>query len=198
MNENTAIQSNSNATSKLPNGLENVLKKIVLGGGCFWCMEGVFQLINGVEKVLPGYAGGEVVNPSYEAVCTGKTGHAEVIEITYNPNIIGLSEILDIFFHLHDPTTLNRQGGDVGTQYRSAIFYSNQDETVITQQVLMAAQADWPNKIVTEVVKLDTFYPAENYHQNYFTNHPEQGYCQFVINPKIAKLKQKYFIKLKH
>ncbi len=176
--------------------LETELRKIVLGGGCFWCIEGVFQLVKGVEKVVSGYTGGELVNPSYTAVCSGKTGHAEVVEISYNPKVITLDEILDIFFHLHDPTTLNRQGADVGTQYRSAVYYLDEQDAEIIERVLQSSQADWQDKIVTEVAKLDVFYPAESYHQNYFNNHPEQGYCQLVINPKITKLKQKYLTKV--
>lgn len=173
-----------------------VLSKIILGGGCFWCIEGVFQLVNGIEKVVSGYAGGQVVNPTYEAVCAGKTGHAEVVEISFDEKVIKLEEILDIFFHLHNPTTLNRQGADVGTQYRSVVYYTNKTQLPIIEEVLHASQADWPDHIVTEVSKLDVFYEAEAYHQNYFKNHPEQGYCQAVINPKIAKLRQKYFTKL--
>jgi methionine-S-sulfoxide reductase len=188
MNENTT----SNSVVKLSDGL----KTIVLGGGCFWCIEGIFQLVKGIEKVVSGYSGGEVANPTYEAVCTGKTGHAEVVEITYNSKVISLTEILDIFFHLHDPTTLNRQGNDVGTQYRSAIYYLNNEDLPIIEKVLEVSQDDWKDKIVTEVSKLSIFYPAEKYHQNFFKNNPEQGYCQLVINPKIAKLRQKYFSKL--
>ena len=172
------------------------LSKIILGGGCFWCTEGVFQLVRGVEKVVSGYAGGATLNPNYMQVCSGQTGHAEVIEVSFNPEVISLTELLDIFFHLHNPTTLNKQGADAGTQYRSAVYYLDDAQLPIIQQALEAAQADFPDKIVTEVTKLNIFYPAENYHQNYFKNHPEQGYCQLVINPKISKLKQKYISKI--
>jgi len=169
---------------------------IILGGGCFWCMEGVFQLVKGVEKVVSGYAGGEVSNPTYQQVCSGETGHAEVVKITYNPNIIKLEEILDIFFHLHDPTTLNKQGADVGTQYRSVVYYEDEGQVAVIENVMEESQKDWYDRIVTQVEKLDVFYPAEDYHQNYYRNNPDQGYCQLVINPKIAKLKQKYLVKL--
>jgi len=169
---------------------------IILGGGCFWCMEGVFQLVKGVEKVVSGYAGGQVLNPTYQQVCSGETGHAEVVQITYNPNIIKLEEILDIFFHLHDPTTLNKQGADVGTQYRSVVYYEDENQLPVIEKVMEESQKDWYDRIVTQVEKLDIFYPAEDYHQNYFKNNPDQGYCQLVINPKIAKLKQKYLVKL--
>lgn len=169
---------------------------IILGGGCFWCMEGVFQLVKGVEKVVSGYAGGQVANPTYQQVCSGETGHAEVVQITYNPNIIKLEEILDIFFHLHDPTTLNKQGADVGTQYRSVVYYEDENQLPVIEKVMEESQKDWYDRIVTQVEKLDKFYPAEDYHQNYFKNNPDQGYCQLVINPKIAKLKQKYLVKL--
>ena len=172
------------------------LSKIILGGGCFWCTEGVFQLVRGVEKVVSGYTGGATLNPTYMQVCSGQTGHAEVIEVSFNPEVISLTELLDIFFHLHNPTTLNKQGADAGTQYRSAVYYLDDAQLPIIQQALEAAQADFPDKIVTEVTKLNIFYPAENYHQNYFKNHPEQGYCQLVINPKISKLKQKYISKI--
>ena len=172
------------------------LSKIILGGGCFWCTEGVFQLVRGVEKVVSGYTGGATLNPTYMQVCSGQTGHAEVIEVSFNPEVICLTELLDIFFHLHNPTTLNKQGADAGTQYRSAVYYLDDAQLPIIQQALEAAQADFPDKIVTEVTKLNIFYPAENYHQNYFKNHPEQGYCQLVINPKISKLKQKYISKI--
>lgn len=169
---------------------------IILGGGCFWCMEGVFQLVKGVEKVVSGYAGGQVLNPTYQQVCSVETGHAEVVQITYNPNIIKLEEILDIFFHLHDPTTLNKQGADVGTQYRSVVYYEDENQLPVIEKVMEESQKDWYDRIVTQVEKLDIFYPAEDYHQNYFKNNPDQGYCQLVINPKIAKLKQKYLVKL--
>lgn len=171
-------------------------ESIVLGGGCFWCIEAIFQRVKGITKTVSGYAGGEVVNPSYKNVCSGTTGHAEVVEITFDKDIIQLSEILDIFFHLHDPTTLNRQGADKGTQYRSVVYFTNTSQEEVTQEAIKKVQPDWSNKIVTELKPLDIFYVAESYHQDYFNQHSGQGYCQIVISPKLAKLKEKYFEKL--
>jgi methionine-S-sulfoxide reductase len=171
---------------------------IILAGGCFWCLEAVFQQIKGVTKVVSGYSGGQIPNPTYEQVCTGKSGHAEVVEVTFDAGIISLLEILEIFWHLHDPTTLNRQGNDTGTQYRSAIYYKTQEEYDIIQESikrLMDSQV-YQDKIVTEISPLEVFYPAEEYHQNYFNTHPNQGYCQLVINPKVSKLRKLYFNKL--
>jgi peptide-methionine (S)-S-oxide reductase len=178
---------------------ESNLKNIVLAGGCFWCIEAVFQQIKGVEKIVSGYAGGEIVNPTYEQVCTGKSGHAEAVRVYFDPKIISLIEILEIFWHLHDPTTLNRQGADVGTQYRSAIFYESEDDYMAIQESLkkLLESQVYQGKIVTEISPLEVFYPAEEYHQNYFKTHPTQGYCQLVINPKMAKLRKLYFAKLK-
>jgi methionine-S-sulfoxide reductase len=174
-----------------------MLESILLGGGCFWCTEAVFQRVTGVEKVVSGYAGGSSDNPTYEQVCSGTTGHAEVVEVTFNPDQIKLAEILDIFFHLHNPTTLNQQGADKGTQYRSVIFYSFEKQKQIAEYVRNQAQVDFLDPIVTEITPLSVFYPAEDYHQNYFNQHSTQGYCQVVINPKVAKLKEKYFAKVK-
>jgi len=173
--------------------------KIILGGGCFWCIEAVFCDIKGVISSISGYANGQTLNPTYKQVCGGDTGHNEVVEITYDSSIINLSEILEIFWHLHDPTTLNRQGADVGSQYRSAIYYTNQEdlETVLKSKVELEKSGDYSDPIVTEIEPLDVFYKAEDYHQNYFKNNPNQGYCQVVINPKIAKLRQKYLNKIK-
>jgi peptide-methionine (S)-S-oxide reductase len=166
---------------------------IVLGGGCFWCLEAIFQRVEGIERVINGYAGGEVANPSYEAVCSGETGHAEVVEITFDPVRISLQTLLNIFWAIHDPTTRNRQGNDVGTQYRSVIFYANEAQKQIAEQSLRKdGQKLWEKPIVTEILPLNTFYPAESYHQDYFNQHPEQAYCQIVINPKVTKLKQKF------
>lgn len=170
-----------------------------LAGGCFWCLEAVYQQLKGVEKVVSGYAGGHVVNPSYQAVCSGTTGHAEVVQITYNPDIVTYKDLLDVFFTIHDPTTLNRQGNDVGTQYRSAIYYHTPEQKQIAEQTIrdVTAEGVWDNPIVTEVEPLDVFYPAEDYHQNYYVDNPNQGYCRVVIAPKVAKFRQKYLAKLK-
>lgn len=171
---------------------------IVLGGGCFWCFEAVFQRVKGITAVTNGYAAGEIENPSYEAVCSGKTGHAEVVQLDFNPEIISLKTILHIFWALHDPTTRNRQGYDVGTQYRSIILYHN---TVQKETALLSLKQDgqplWNDPITTEVEPLQVFYPAQTVHQNYFMKHPEQAYCQIIINPKIVKLKQKFASLLK-
>jgi peptide-methionine (S)-S-oxide reductase len=170
-----------------------------LAGGCFWCLEAVYQQLKGVEKVVSGYAGGHVANPSYQAVCTGTTGHAEVVQVTYNPDVVSYRDLLDVFFTIHDPTTLNRQGNDVGTQYRSAIYYHTPEQKEIAEQTIkdVTAEGVWDNPIVTEVEPLDVFYPAEDYHQNYYVNNPYQGYCRVVIAPKVAKFRQKYLAKLK-
>ncbi|HLV35121.1 MAG TPA: peptide-methionine (S)-S-oxide reductase MsrA [Spirillospora sp.] len=170
-----------------------------LAGGCFWCLEAVYQQLKGVEKVVSGYAGGHVPNPTYKQVCTGTTGHAEVVQITYNPEVVTYRDLLDVFFTIHDPTTLNRQGADVGTQYRSAIFYHTPEQQQIAEQTIKELEAEqvWDDPIVTEIVPLDTFYPAEDYHQNYFINNPDQGYCRVVIAPKVAKFRQKYLARLK-
>ncbi len=171
-----------------------------LAGGCFWCLEAVFQDLRGVEQVRSGYAGGSVPDPSYEAVCTGTTGHAEVVQITYDPEVIAFRDLLHVFFTIHDPTTLNRQGPDVGTQYRSAVFYHDDDqrreaETVIAE---LEAQGVWDAKIVTQVAPLTTFYPAEDYHRDYFRRHPDQAYCRAVVAPKVAKARKAFFDRLKH
>lgn len=170
-----------------------------LAGGCFWCLEAVYEQLQGVEKVVSGYAGGHVTNPSYQAVCTGATGHAEVVQITYDPDVVGYRDLLNVFFTIHDPTTLNRQGADVGTQYRSAIFTHSDDQQRIAEQAIaeFTEQGLWDDPIVTEVVPLDAFYPAEDYHQGYFRSHPYAGYCQAVIRPKVAKFRKKFFEQLK-
>ncbi|CAL2059984.1 peptide-methionine (S)-S-oxide reductase MsrA [Tenacibaculum sp. 190524A05c] len=173
-------------------------KIATVGGGCFWCTEAVFNQIKGVEKVVSGYAGGNVPGyPTYREVCSGLTGHAEVIQITYDPEVISYQEILIIFMTTHDPTTLNRQGADVGTQYRSVIYYTNGEEKSVIEEVVKQVQPYYDNPIVTEVSELPTFYPAEEYHQNYYANNKEQGYCNFVITPKISKLRKLYADKLK-
>lgn len=165
------------------------MKTIVLGGGCFWCMDPIFRMTEGVEKVVVGYAGGTEKNPSYREVAYGKTSHAEVLEISYNPNIISLNKIFQIFFTLHDPTTLNRQGADKGTQYRSIILYTDEQDAVLANTIIdtLNNSGAYPDPVVTEVVPLGEFYPAEEYHQDYFNKNPEQAYCQIVITPKIEK-----------
>jgi peptide-methionine (S)-S-oxide reductase len=167
---------------------------ITLGGGCFWCTEAVFEELKGVTKVESGYSGGTVVNPSYEQVCSGKTGHAEVSQVTFDPKVISLKQILEVFFTVHDPTTLNRQGNDVGTQYRSVIFYRNDEQKAIAQQVINEIEAEkiWRGKIVTELAPFKAFYKAEDYHQEYFRLHGEAPYCQVVIEPKVAKFRKKF------
>ncbi len=170
-----------------------------LAGGCFWCLEAAFQDLKGVEKVQSGYAGGRVANPSYEDVCTGTTGHAEVVQITFDPTVVSFNDLLHIFFTIHDPTTLNRQGGDVGTQYRSAVFYHTPEQKTVTEQVIRELEAEhvWDDPIVTEVKPLEAFYPAEEYHHDYYRRNPNQGYCRAVIAPKVAKVRKLYFDRLK-
>jgi len=175
------------------------MEKATLAGGCFWCLEAVFLELKGVERVESGYAGGHLPNPSYEQVCTGATGHAEVVQVTFDPAVLPHRDLLRIFFTMHDPTTLNRQGADVGTQYRSAIFYHSPQQKADAEAVIaeIAAAGIWPGKIVTEVAPLEAFYPAEEYHRDYYRRNPRQGYCQFVIAPKVAKLRKEFFERLK-
>jgi peptide-methionine (S)-S-oxide reductase len=170
-----------------------------LAGGCFWCLEAVYEQLKGVEKSVSGYAGGANPNPTYDEVCSGSTGHAEVVQLTYDPTQVSYQDLLNVFFTIHDPTTLNRQGADVGSQYRSAIFYHTPEQKTIAEDLIseLEAQKLWSNPIVTEVVPLDTFYPAEDYHQGYYRNHPYQGYCQMVIAPKVAKFRKHYLEQLK-
>lgn len=170
-----------------------------LGGGCFWCTEAVFTELNGVDKVEPGYSGGTAQNPSYQQVCTGRTGHAEVVQITFDPNVISLKELLQIFFTVHDPTTPNRQGGDVGTQYRSIILYHNTEQKAVAEQVIREIEGAgiWNAPIVTQVEPFKAFYAAEDYHQEYFKKNPGQGYCQVVIAPKVVKFREHYRAQLK-
>ena len=170
-----------------------------LGGGCFWCTEAVFSQLKGVEKIEPGYSGGELENPTYEEVSAGTTGHAEVAQITFDPNVISFKEVLQIFFSTHDPTTLNRQGPDIGSQYRSVIFYHNNQQKEMAEQVIkeLSEEKIFDAPIVTQVVPLETVYKAEDYHKEYFKRHPEQPYCRVVIAPKVAKLRQLYLRKLK-
>ena len=175
------------------------LEVATLAGGCFWCLEAVYVELKGVEKVVSGYMGGAVLNPTYQQVCGGNTGHAEVVQVTYDPEIVSYEEIVNIFFTIHDPTTLNRQGYDVGTQYRSAIFYHNDAQKITAAKVIkeITDAKIWDNKIVTEVTPLVTFYPAEDYHQNYFANNPGQGYCRAVVAPKVLKFRKQFTQKLK-
>lgn len=174
------------------------LEIATLGGGCFWCLEAVFQEVKGVENVISGYSGGIAPGkPTYREVCSGLTGHAEVVQIHYNPEVISYKDILYIFFTSHDPTTLNRQGADVGTQYRSVIFYHNETQKQIAQDVMIKMQAYYSDKIVTELSPYTKFYEAESYHQNYYKNNPNQGYCSFVIAPKLSKLRAMHANKLK-
>lgn len=170
------------------------LKKIVLGGGCFWCLDPIYTQIKGVKQVLAGYAGGSVSNPTYEQVCNGRTGHAEVVQVTYDENKVSLDNLLDVFFQVHDPTTLNRQGADVGTQYRSIILVNNEveKEVVLRKMDEINKAKIWNSPLVTQVEILQEFFPAEEYHQNYFEKNPYAGYCQVVINPKLKKFKQKF------
>lgn len=170
-----------------------------LAGGCFWCLEAVYDQLRGVEDVASGYSGGHVRSPSYREVCTGATGHAEVVQVTFDPAAISFQEILEVFFTVHDPTTLNRQGADVGTQYRSAIFFHSSEQKATAEQVIRELDAAqlWPARIVTEVTPFDAFYPAEEYHQEYFARNPGQGYCAVVIAPKVAKFRKQYLAKLK-
>jgi peptide-methionine (S)-S-oxide reductase len=172
---------------------------VTLGGGCFWCIEPIFDDLKGVEDVVSGYSGGSVVNPTYRQVCTGTTGHAEVIQVTFDSKIISIKEILEVFFHVHDPTTLNRQGNDVGTQYRSVVFFRNSEQKASAEQVIKEIQAAklWNGPIVTELAPFETFYKAEDYHQEYFRLNGTQPYCRFVIAPKIAKFREHYREKLK-
>ncbi|PJF25407.1 MAG: peptide-methionine (S)-S-oxide reductase [Phototrophicales bacterium] len=170
-----------------------------LGGGCFWCLEAVYDEVRGVEDVVSGYSGGRRPNPTYEQVCTGATGHAEVVQITYDPEIVTFRDLLDIFFTIHDPTTLNRQGADTGTQYRSVIFYHTPEQRAEAEAAIAAYNAAgiWSDPIVTEVAPLEAFYPAEDYHQEYFVRNPTAGYCRVVVAPKVAKFRQKHFDRLK-
>jgi len=172
---------------------------ITLGGGCFWCTEAIFDELRGVKQVESGYSGGHVPNPTYERVCTGTTGHAEVIQVTFDPQVISLNDILHIFFTVHDPTTLNRQGPDVGTQYRSAIFYRNDDQKKIAEEVMrdIAASKIWNAPLVTKLEPFKAFYEAEDYHQTYFASNPNQPYCRAIIAPKVAKFREKYRARLK-
>ena len=175
------------------------LQVATLAGGCFWCIESAYNTVEGVEKAISGYAGGEEPSPSYESVCGGNTGHAEVVQITFDADTIGYREILEIFFALHDPTQLNRQGNDVGTQYRSAIFYHSEAQKEEAEKIIaeITAEEIWPNPVVTEVVEINNYYAAEDYHQDYFKNNPQNQYCSMVVAPKLAKFKKTFASRLR-
>ncbi len=177
---------------------ESSRKVATLGGGCFWCLEAVFEQLRGVEKVVSGYSGGTVSNPTYRQVCAGTTGHVEVVQLTFDPTVISFRELLEVFFTIHDPTTLNRQGADMGTQYRSAIFYHTPEQKATTEEVITRLNAVriWNAPIVTEVSPSTAFYPAEDYHQQYFRRNPDQAYCRAVIAPKVAKFRKQYLTRL--
>ena len=179
--------------------MNNNLHTATLAGGCFWCLEAVFDEIRGVQSVESGYAGGHVDNPSYRAVCNGDTGHAEVIQVHFDPNIVSYRDLSNVFFAIHDPTTFNRQGADVGTQYRSAIFYHNDDQKMTAESLIeeLNSQKIWDAPIVTQVAPLDKFYMAEDYHQEYFVRNPYQPYCQAVVAPKVSKFRKHFFEMLK-
>jgi peptide-methionine (S)-S-oxide reductase len=178
---------------------ENNFEKATLGGGCFWCTEAVYKELKGVVEVQPGYSGGHVKNPAYREVCNGTTGHAEVVQITYDPQIVSFSEILEVFFMTHDPTTLNRQGNDVGTQYRSAIFYHSEKQKQTAEKVIGFFEEEkvYEDPIVTEVTAFDAFYKAEDYHKNYFEKNKDQPYCQFIVAPKVKKFRKIFKEKIK-
>jgi len=175
------------------------LEVATLAGGCFWCLEAVFREVEGVENVIPGYTDGTTINPTYEQVCSDKTGHAEAVQITFNPAIISYPEILDIFFSIHDPTTLNRQGEDIGKRYRSAIFYHNEQQAIYAQALILHLHREriWTGSIVTQITPFEKFYPAEEYHRDYFSHHLEQAYCQAVISPKVSKFRKEWASLLK-
>ena len=179
--------------------LQNELEVATLAGGCFWCTEAVFLELDGVKKVVSGYIGGKTINPTYKDICNGDTGHAEAIQITFDPNIISFGQLLEIFFATHDPTTLNRQGNDIGTQYRSEIFYNNEAQKQLSEEYidLMTKENTFGKPIVTKISPASKFYEAEDYHQNYYNQNKEQGYCSYIITPKIEKLQKVYKDKLK-
>jgi peptide-methionine (S)-S-oxide reductase len=176
-----------------------LLEIATLAGGCFWCLDAVFREVDGVRKVVSGYTGGTTADPTYEQVSSGATGHAEAVQVTFDPAKISYREVLEIFFSVHDPTTPNRQGADMGTQYRSAIFYHSEQQKAVAEGIITELNKShvWKNSIVTQVVALDKFHSAEDYHQNYFSRHPGQGYCQIVISPKVNKFRKQWAKRLK-
>ena len=184
---------------KQPQSTKQHKKVVTIGGGCFWCLEPLFDDLVGVEKVEVGYSGGSVENPTYQQVCTGTTGHAEVVQITFDPQVISLREILQIFFTVHDPTTLNRQGADVGPQYRSIVLYRDDEQKETAEQVVIEIEAAkiWDAPIVTQLTQFQAFYKAESYHQGYFSANPQAAYCRVVIAPKVVKFRKRYAVKLK-
>ncbi|MDX2004970.1 MAG: peptide-methionine (S)-S-oxide reductase MsrA [Meiothermus sp.] len=179
--------------------MSQTLEVATLGGGCFWCLEAPFDELQGVTDVVSGYSGGHLANPTYEQICTKTTGHAEVVNVTFDTAQISFKEVLQVFFTLHDPTTLNRQGNDVGPQYRSAVFYHSPEQKAVAEEVIkeLEAQQLWDGPIVTEVTEFKAFYPAEDYHQNYYLKNPGQGYCRFIVAPKVAKFRKLYLSRLK-
>ena len=195
-------ETNAHSEKKTESGVTNnmdSLQTATFGSGCFWCTEAIFERVNGVVKVESGYSGGTVENPTYQEVCTGTTGHAEVTQITYDPSVISFDELLEIFWKTHDPTTLNKQGNDVGTQYRSVIFYHNVEQKELAEKYKseLDKSGAWDNPIVTEISPFKNFYSAEGYHQDYYENNPNQGYCAFVIAPKVEKFEKVFKDKLK-
>lgn len=180
--------------------VKNELETATFGGGCFWCTEAVFDEVIGVTDVVSGYTGGRPANPTYDDICTGTTGHAEVVRVMFDPAVISYAEVLEIFFATHDPTTLNQQGADRGTQYRSAIFVHSPAQRLIAEKMITQLNAEkiWGSLIVTEIIDAPIFYPAENYHQEFFKRNPNQGYCMAVVSPKLSKFRQKFLSKLKH
>jgi len=181
------------------NIMSKELEKATLGGGCFWCTEAIYKQLNGIESVMPGYSGGHIKNPSYKEVCTGRTGHAEVVQVEFDPTVVSYTEVLEVFFSTHNPTTLNRQGADVGTQYRSAVFFHSEEQKQIAEKVINLFEEVnvYKEPIVTEVTGFDKFYPAEDYHKNYFAQNKNQPYCQMVVAPKIEKFEKIFKDKLK-
>ena len=175
------------------------LEQATFGAGCFWCVEAVFQNLSGVKEVVSGYSGGEIKNPGYKEVCSGRTGHAEVVQVTYDPKKISFEDLLEVFWKTHDPTTLNKQGADVGTQYRSVVFYHNEEQKKLAEKfkALLNEKKIFNNPVVTEIAPLKNFYKAEDYHQNYFNKNPEAAYCSYVIRPKMEKMKNLFAEKLK-
>ena len=184
----------STETNPLAESKDNLFQTAYIGGGCFWCMEAVYKELKGIVKVESGYAGGKTTNPSYKEVCSGTTGHAEIIKLTYDPSVITYKDVIDIFWHVHNPTTLNKQGNDQGTQYRSVIFYESETEKQIAEKSMLEAQVQkvWTDPIVTEITPLQKFYLGEDYHQDYFANNPNQSYCVYVVSPKVEKFRKEY------
>jgi peptide-methionine (S)-S-oxide reductase len=184
---------------QLQNPTTNNLELATLGGGCFWCLEAVYDQLRDVSDVVSGYSGGTVPQPTYQQVCTGLTGHAEVVQVSFDPKEVSFKEILQVFFSIHDPTTLNRQGADVGTQYRSVVFYHDQEQKAIVEAMIAELEANhiWDNPLVTQVVPFGAFFPAEDYHQEYFQRNPGQGYCRVIISPKVAKFRKQFAERLK-